>query len=91
MSDRLHPVDEAIRRAFPDIEPSDEARQKAKDRLLAAIEAEKARESRRRRWPVEAVAAAITVSGHWIKDRRRRRRRGTASLPLLPDRHRFLW
>lgn len=51
MSDRDHPVDEAIRRAFRDFMPSDEARQMAKDRLLAAIEAEKARESRRRRWP----------------------------------------
>lgn len=51
MSDRDHPIDEAIRRAFPDVEPSDEARQIAKNRLLAAIEAEKARESRRRRWP----------------------------------------
>lgn len=51
MSDRDHPVDEAIRRAFPDLEPSDEARQMAKNRLLAAIEAEKARDSRRWRWP----------------------------------------
>ncbi len=51
MSDRDHLVDEAIRRAFPDVEPSDEARQMAKNRLLAAIEVEKARESRRRRWP----------------------------------------
>lgn len=50
MSDRDHPVDEFIRRAFPDVEPSDEARQMAKDRLLAAIEAEKAGENRRRRW-----------------------------------------
>lgn len=62
VSDRDHPVDEAVRRAFRDLEPSDEERQMAKNRLLVAIEAEKARESRRRRWWPWIAAAAVVAA-----------------------------
>lgn len=65
MTERDHPVDEAVRRIADQIEPSDTERRLAEDRLRAAIQAEQHnREQRRlrsRRWLWAAAVALAAV------------------------------